>query len=131
MSRRTFLYSALKNDPTLQGWVGDRIYQSASMTTAQTVKPFIIYHIGNNTSENLAEDHPANRYFFQIYIYDDGGDYTRIDNIGDRVKALLSGASSPQDKIINTRFLERSQDLNDETLRAIFNYLRFQWVLGG
>jgi hypothetical protein len=131
VSRRSFLFGLLKNDPTLQDMVGDRIFQSSSMTSANVTKPYLVYHIGNNTSENLADDHPASRYFFQVYIYDEEGDYSRVDDIGDQVKLLLMGQGSPEDKIMTTRYLERSQDLNDDTLKAIFNYLRFQWILGG
>lgn len=98
------------------------------MVTATTAKPYLIYHLGNNTDENLAEEHPASRFFFQLYVYDEVGDYVQVDAIGDRLKALLTGMGSKADGILTTRFLERSQDLIDEVLKAGFNYLRFQWV---
>ena len=131
MSRRSFLNQLLRNDPTLAGLVSNRVFQGGAMTTANTPKPFVVYHIGNNTSEGLSDEHPASRLFFQVYIHDQPGDYVRIDDIGDQVKALLVGKGSPADHIITTRFLERSQDLDDQTLGTIFQYLRFQWVLGG
>lgn len=131
MSRRSFLYELLKSDPQLITMVADRIFQGSSMTTATTPKPYVIYHIGNNTNEQLADDDPRSRYFFQLYVYDEVGDYTQIDAIGDRIRDLLVGQGSPPDKIMTTRFLERSQDLIDEVLQAGFNYLRFQWILSG
>jgi hypothetical protein len=107
------------------------MFQGSSMLTADLAKPYIVYHIGNDTSEHLADEHPASRFFFQVYVYDEVGDYTRVDDIGDRIKALLVGQGSPANGIMTTRFLERSQDLIDEVLRAGFNYLRFQWIASG
>jgi hypothetical protein len=130
MTRRSWLYGLLKNDSVLHSFHGGQVFQSSGMTTANLKKPYLVYHIGNDTSEQLAEDHPAHRIFFQVYIHDEPGDYQKIDDIGDRVKVLLLGQGSPSNQIINTRFLECSQDLSDETLRTIFRYLRFQWILG-
>jgi hypothetical protein len=130
MSRRSFLYDLLVNDPELLASHGGRVYQSSAMLTAKVRKPFMVYHIGNDTSEMLTDTHPAHRIFFQVYIHDEPGDYVRIDDLGDRTKELLAGRVSAQDNIQLTRFLERSQDLKDETFNTIFNYLRFQWVLG-
>lgn len=129
MSRRSFLYGQLTHSSELQAFVGDRIFQGSSMLTATTPKPYIVYHLGNNTDERLAEDHPASRFFFQLYVYDEVGDYVQIDAIGDTLRTLLTGTGSKAEGIVTTRYLERSQDLIDEKLRAAFNYLRFQWVV--
>jgi hypothetical protein len=129
MSRRSWLYGLLVNDPQLRAIHRGEVFQASALTTANKAKPYLVYHIGNNTSEMLTDDHPASRIFFQVYIHDEPGDYDRIDALGDRVKALLTGQGYPSAFIYTTRFLERSQDLSDETLRTIFQYLRFQWVL--
>lgn len=131
MTRRSWLTNLLKSDTVLAEFHHGRVYQTGAMTTANVAKPFLVYHIGNDTDEQLAENHPAHRIFFQVYIHDEPGDYQQIDKIGDRLKVLLPGQASPTNQIMTTRFLERSQDLSDEVLRTIFHYLRFQWVLGG
>jgi hypothetical protein len=129
MTLRTLLFSTLRANATVDGFVHGRIIQASAMKEATVTKPYIVYHLGNNTNELLADDHPASRQFFQVYIHDEPGDYQQIDAIVLAVKASLVGLGSKPDGLITTRYLETSQDFNDETLRTIFRYIRFQFIL--
>lgn len=131
MSLRSWLVGLLEGDPSITDLVGDRIYQASALRTAQMVKPYIVYHLGNDTSEGLSELHLAHRQFLQIWVHDEPGDYDLIDEVGDELKELFTGAGSKVDHVITTRFLERSADFNDQVLGTIFRYLRFQIILGG
>jgi len=128
MSLRSFLYNTLKADPDVASFVATRIYQSSSMQAANVEKPFLVFHMGNDTNEMLADEHTASRQFFQVYVHDEPGDYQQIEDIVRAVKSALVGKGSPEDGVITTRYLETSQDLDDETLRTIFNYIRFQFI---
>lgn len=130
MSRRQFLYEQLMV-PELRMLHGGRVIQRSALREVPKDKPFVVYNIGNNTDEDLAENHPANRTFFQVYIHGDKGTYAPLDDLGDLIRDRLRGSMSPPEKIITTRFLERSQDLSDDVLHTIYNYLRFQWILSG
>jgi len=135
---RAWLYDLLVGSAELQvamGYSADRmsaqVMPRRSQETFNILKPFIVYGLGNNTNEDLAEDtdHEAHRQFFQIWIHDDGGDFGRIDDIIEVVKRLLTNASSPVDHVTQVRWLETSQEFNNETYNTLFRYVRFQAII--
>lgn len=138
MTARTVLYNLLCTHPYLTpmivGLDGEpRVFAKKSMNSAVEDYPFIVYKFGNNTSEDLSEDTEVSRQFVQIFIYDysdtEAADYENIDGIIFRIKLALKNFVSPDDGIIRARYLETSQDLNDETLNAVMKYVRFQLVM--
>jgi len=96
--------------------------------------PFLVYKLGNETWEELSEESLASRQFFQVWVHDFSdqavADYMLIDEVIRALKQQLVNASSAADGVITIRFLEVSQDLNDETLNTVMKYVRFQAVLG-
>lgn len=134
---RVWLYDTLASDPALLDFVDDddpttqpRIFPRESLGSSVVPKPYIVYGLGTNTNEQLAEDddHEADRQFFQIWIHDEGGDYTQIDDMIEVVKDLLRNASSKADNVIMVRWLETSQEFSDQTMNTIFRYIRFQAI---
>lgn len=134
MKARHFIYLGL-NHPSVQWLVGGpadpRIYAKKSMTSSVEEHPFIVYKLGNDTSEDFSEDRDITRQFFQVWVHDysdgDTADYDRIDTIITAVKQVFKNASGTEG-VWTTRFLETSQDLNDETLNTVFRYARFQLI---
>lgn len=127
MSRRQFLFNQLQS-PELKVLHKGRVFQRSGIREVPPT-PFVVYNLGNTTDEELAENHPANRNFFQVYVHDSKGDYDTIDTICELMKTQLRGTSSTADHIMLTRYLEQSQDLSDDVFHTIFRYLRFQWIL--
>ena len=132
MTARTWLYQQLTTFPDLVELTSDRVFAKKSMTSSIEEHPYIVYKLGNNTGEELAETQDASRQFVQIFVHDysDGevGDYTKIDSVITQIKrALINGSSGP-DGVITCRYLETSQDLNDETLNTVMKYIRFQII---
>lgn len=126
---RTWLYQTLKNDPGLIELFGNRFYQGESMMSANIAKPFLVYTIGNATDALLSEEmNTPERQFFQIYIHDEGADYTKIDEGVRRVKNLLRHQQSAEAGIIDIVYLETSRDLDDVTMNTILRYIRFQAI---
>jgi len=87
--------------------------------------------MGNDTDMRLAEyDVAPHTQFFQVYVHDEPADYDRID---DMVKLVIAAfkyvESSAVNRIITTRYLETSRDLDDAILNTIFRYIRFQFVM--
>lgn len=105
------------------------IYQNESMLTAVEVKPFWVYSIGNMTSELLSEDMDPGRQFFQIYVHDEGADYSRIDDHVEIIKAGLRNKNDKDARIINVIFLETSRDLDDQSMGTLMRYIRFQAIV--
>lgn len=131
MSVREFIHQTLLNDDALEIVHQGRVFQGQSVRTAYLETPFLVHRFGNDSPENIAEvDIEPHRQFFSIWVYDELGDYTRIDDTIAKVKASLSALlKSKTDKIITIRYLETSQDLEDQTFNAICRYARFQLIM--
>lgn len=112
---------------------GGRVIQQGSVLTAQQVKPYLVYHFGNNTDEGMSDEDGVNfspnRQFMQVFIHVPQGDYAPIDDVIPQVKAaLLLGVGKPADLVV-IRYLETSQDLQDDLLQTFFRYMRFQLIM--
>lgn len=126
---RQFIYDTLRNDLDVQAFCDDRIYQGESLDHSELVRPFIVYRVGNETSELFSEDaQTPHRVFFQVYLHDTPADYMRIDEGVKAVIKALKGARDPAYKILRVNYLETSRDLDDSELRTILRYVRFQAV---
>lgn len=126
----------LTTNGPLVAFCNGRVYAAGGLRDADLTTPYIVYHIGNATDEQMADDEQLveinrspRRQFFQIYIQDQPADYSLVDQGVGLVKAAIRGVGSPTDNIITTRYLETSQDLNDDVLGTIFRYVRFQFVM--
>lgn len=134
MKARHFIWHTL-NTPAVQALVGGpgdpRIFAKKTMTSSKENHPYIVYKLGNDSDEDFSEDTSITRQFFQVWVHDyfdgDTADYDRIDDVITQVKRAFKNAGGVQG-IWTTRFLETSQDLNDETLNTIFRYARFQLI---
>lgn len=140
---RIWLYDLLVSDVPLRTLLGveatdqttmmRRIKPRQSETSIPTNAdiPFLVIGLGNETNEGLGEanDHVAERQFFSIWVHDRGGDYTKIDQIIARVKAILREASSPAYMVTMVNYLETSQEFENQTYNTLFRYIRFQAIL--
>jgi hypothetical protein len=132
MGQRTWLRNTLGSIPELINFMPiDRMLQGESLLTAQLEKPFLVYRFGNRTNEDLAEDMPqVGRQFLSIYLHDVPADYSRIDRMELAVIHGLNLAGSASEGVITARYLETSRDLDDQALKTIYRYLRFQLITG-
>lgn len=136
---RAWLYDRLTTDPDLQGELGGadaaltRIMPRRSQTTINVDRPFLIYGLGNETNEQLADstadDAEAARQFFQVWVHDEGESFVLIDDLVEMVKRRLIGANAPAFDIVTIAWLETSQEFNNETYGTNFRYIRFQAIL--
>lgn len=128
MTARTWLYNQLAEVPL----VGGRVFAKKSMTSSIEQHPYLVYKMAFSTNENISEDELVSRQFVQVFVHDysDGevADYMRIDEVIAQVKQALHLGKSAEDGVIATRYLETSQDLNDETLNTVMKYIRFQLI---
>jgi hypothetical protein len=135
---RAWLYNRLVTATSLHSTLGgpegirDRVVPRFASETINLPKPFLVFGLGNATNEDLAEDtdHEAYRQFFQIWVHDEPASFLRIDNeLIVPIKKLLTGASDKQASITTIRWLETSQEFNNETYNTIFRYIRFQAII--
>ena len=135
---RTWLYDHLTSYEPLQAFLGgtlesaqERIFPRESQSSIPVSAPFLMFGLGNETNEDLAEDvdHCASRQFFQIWVHDRAGSYTTIDDIIPVVKNRLIMASHPPSLVSQVRYLETSAEFSNETYNTIFRYIRFQAII--
>lgn len=128
---RTWIHSQLSTDVPLTAVVHGNVWQQGAVLSAQTGKPYLVHHFGNNTDEGMydEDDFQPNRQFLQIFIHCSQGDYGPVDDIMPLVRAaMMSRAGRPSD-LIHVQYLETSQDLQDDALQTYFRYMRFQLIL--
>lgn len=132
---RTWVHQTLSTDADLVAEVVDRVFQQGSLLTAQQLKPYLVHHFGNQTDEGMSDEildegsYQPNRQFLQIFIHVDQGDYGPIDDLIPLVKKALSRIDNKPSELIAVRYLETSQDLQDDLLQTHFRYMRFQLIL--
>lgn len=133
MTARTWVYGMMMNHAPLQAIVGNRIFAKKTMTSSREEHPYIVYKLGHNTSENLAEDQLVTRQFLQIFVHDfadyETGTYDRVDEVLSILKDLFFQQSSSADGVIAIQYLETSQDLDDQTLSTMLKYARFVLII--
>lgn len=102
------------------------------MTTSIEACPYIVYKMANSSDVELAEDTPIDRIYFQVWVHDfadaETADYMRIDEVVKQVRAAFRLLGSAEENIWTIRWLETSQDLNDDTLNTVFRYVRFEMI---
>lgn len=127
---RSWVHTRLSADTSLTAVVGGRVQQQGAVLTAQTVKPYLVHHFGNNTDEGMYDEDSfqPNRQFLQVFIHVPQGDYGPIDDICPLVKVALSSLASRPASLIHVQYLETSQDLQDDLLQTYFRYMRFQLI---
>jgi len=128
---RAWVHTQLVGYPALATEVNGRVWQQGAVLTAQSGKPYLVHHFGNNTDEGMYDEDSfqPNRQFLQIFIHCDQGDYGPIDVLMPLIKqAMLSQINRPDD-VIGVQYLETSQDLQDDLLQTFFRYMRFQLIL--
>jgi hypothetical protein len=128
---RAWVHSRLSTDTALTAVIGGRVSQQGAILTAQTQKPYVVHHFGNNTDEGMYDEdnRQPNRQFLQIYIHCSQGDYGPVDDIVPLVKAALTSRAGRPADLIHVQYLETSQDLQDDLLQTYFRYIRFQLIL--
>lgn len=138
---RSFLYDLLTTDATLQLDLGgvegikDRVVPRRSQANINIAKPFLMFGLGNATSELLVDstandpsDKSPERQFFQVWVHDDSESYVLIDSLVKRVKHRLTGKSSSEHGIMTISYLETSAEFHNETYNTLFRYIRFQAI---
>lgn len=130
-STRQFIYETLTGYPALQTLVGERVYQGESLVSSQQVKPFLVYRMGNDTDMGLSEaDVFPHQQFFLVYVHDEPSDYVQIDQmVAAVIGAFRYNEASAANRVITTRYLETSRDLDDFVLKTIMRYVRFQLIM--
>lgn len=137
MTARHFVYGRLTSYAPLVALIGGasspRVFAKKTMTSLIEDHPYIVYKLGNETTENFSEEREITRQFIQVWVHDfqdkDTADYDKIDAVIKQVRAAFRTiGNSVNDKIWTTIYLETSQDLNDDTLNTVFKYVRFQLI---
>lgn len=129
--RREWVHETLTSAESITDLFDTRIYQGESLDgPPKAKKPFLVHRLGNSSPDDRV--HTARRQYLTIYIHDPAkpGDYTKIDEGVDAVIAVMRAAPpSPEDHLIEARWLETSADFDDREMGTILRYVRFHLIL--
>jgi hypothetical protein len=139
MSLREFLVARIVNDPTLTdlGFIEDAIFGTHSIDTPQ-IRPLIVlrWQASNpgftDAQGGSALSHwPINQQLLQVWVHDNPGDYTRIDQSLNRLRALLTSVEAmnvggPTEWLHTIVWEGDSDDLSDDMLRTITRHSQYR-----
>lgn len=122
---RTWFYQLISTHAPLVAVLGDRMYQSTSVTEVPKTKPFLMYRFGVEEPRMRGDDTTtAVGQSVQIFFHDVPGDYSQIDSLMVLAKRLVEGATGPN--LWVTDWIDSSEDFRDDELGTIFRYVRFR-----
>lgn len=122
---REWLFGKLSTSVDLEVLVGDRVYQSTSLTDVPAVKPFLLYRFGTSAPGLSGGDFVVKRIQpIQIFVHDVPGDYQRIDTILAALKVTLEAQTDSD--VMSCQWLEESEDLSDDEMHTITRFARYQ-----
>lgn len=96
------LVAAVRADAVLEGIIGDRFWKSGALGTGQIPAdpetPYAMYRITNEQEhQSVRETGRPKDLWYQFYVYDDRGSYTRIDDALDRMRETVRGIRDLQE----------------------------------
>lgn len=122
---RTWLHQTLINIPELVPIIQGRVTQGEARSSSVGKKPYLFHTVGVRSNINFSEGEKIDRQFFQVYVHDEIGDFTQIDDICKIIVNALDQAVDEAHGIIRVEHLLTSTDLDDMTLGTNMRYIRF------
>lgn len=133
---RALIYQACKDIPAIAEDCSGRMYQAGALgigdAPANPDRPYaLITELPSVPFQEVRKTaHPANR-FFQFWVYDDRGDFARIDNILLAVRETILGLESQVDastgaRCIGVLWTGDSQDIPQDQQDTNAKYSLFQ-----
>lgn len=142
MSMRKLIAFAGKNTPALQAKIARRFYLAGALgkgkgdaaIPANPTKPFVVVREIDVLPANVAKDTSPNvcRRVYQVYVHDERGTYSRIDQIlailRETVRGLRDQVSSTGSRCIDATWDTVSADTEDLTYDSNMKYATFSLV---
>jgi hypothetical protein len=122
---RDVIFGILSGATPITDLVGTRIFQRNTLTylPEKTQRPFLIFGLRTGTP---ARARPGAKTGLTVWVYDEGGDYTKIDQVHAAVKtALESAAGSPSNDLILIEWSADNQDDFDPGWNLIFKMAQY------
>lgn len=134
MSLRSFVINTLLADSEVSALVETRVYMEGSLMSAQGPRPFLLVSFNANTDEQIFDDPDIEvrptRQFFWVWAHDTRPSYLVVDQLCNLVKnAFRVTSSSPDDSLMDVRFIDQSADSKDLVFDTGCRYMRFQAVM--
>lgn len=124
---RQWLHETLTADATLMALLQGGVHAARGFDSVPATKPFLV-HRGSTDTPDIMDGNVAvasTRYWW-VWVHDDPGDYTRIDDVLDRVRIVLQGArGGSQSGIVVARWIDSSDDLFDDQMGTVCRYDRY------
>lgn len=122
---RTWMYVALTQYNGLDALLGDRVY---SDVPEHPLKPFAVIRIGNEVPE-LHQREGASSTFAAVWVHDEPGSYTRIDDVLALIReAVLAKSDQSGVDIFQAIWTGDSQDLADDFRKTFVKTTSYRLV---
>lgn len=135
---RKLLSTAVKQSEDMHPLINRRFYAASSLgrgrIPADPKKPFAVYKVMDTIPSNVALDTApdASEHIFNVYIHDERGSYTRIDQIisalKQTIRGLTSQTSSTGARCLEARWIGTSADSEDPTYDSAMKFITFTLV---
>ena len=133
---RALIYQAVKDIPEIAEDCGGRFYQSSSVgiggVPANPDRPYCLFmELPSIPFQEVRHTARAVNRIFQVFVYDERGDFTRIDNILAAVRETILGLVLEVDTSTGARCIESlwtgdSQDITDDQHDTSAKFSLFQ-----
>lgn len=138
MSMKKLLATKLKQTPPLQQIVAQRAYSAGALgkgnIPAKPKFPFVVFREIDVLSLQVAKDTSPNlnQKVFQIYVHDERGSYSRINNIldvlRDTVRELSDQVSDTGSRCLEAVWNGTSAETEDPTYDSAMRFATFTLV---
>lgn len=121
---RAWLTDTLTSDATLMTMLSGSVHQRGSTQNVRPERLYAVYTFGERSVE-IKDDQTikALRQPIQIWVHDDPGDYSAIEDALDRIRTLLTAKLGTRtDQLIRAVWLADSTDLFDPDTGDIVKY---------
>lgn len=140
MTIRRLLVATLKETPAIDAIVHKRVYPTGSLgkrgIPAEPPKPYMMYKVTAEISHQaVRETSSASDLYVEIFVYDKGGSFTRINTLLDLVRENVVGlagqTSDTGARCLDSLWTSNSQDgVAPEPEDTIWRSARFKITAG-
>lgn len=124
---RTWVYQRMVNHAPLMLLVPGGIYQTTAVEHTPHFKPFIIYRSTSDVPFMRGDSRDQiRRSGYMLFAHDVPGDYLAIDAIIEELKVLFQDTNDQANGVIESLWLETSDDIRDDDMGTILRFGRVQ-----
>lgn len=124
---RQWFHEQLIGDEALMGLLPGGIHAARGFDHVPVDKPFLVHRFSTNRPDIMDGNKAvASTQYVWVWVHDDPGSYTKVDDGLERAKAVLQGLTGSPGSGVNTvRWVDSSDDLFDPDMGTVCRFDRY------